>query len=41
MIGFLDDFSLTVDRKTFIVLDYAPIHWAKKLLTLRELWEKR
>jgi hypothetical protein len=40
MISFLDDFSLTVDRKTFIVLDNAPIHRAKKLLALRELWKK-
>lgn len=41
MIGFLDCFSLSIDRKTVIVLDNAPIHRAKKLLVLRELWEKR
>jgi len=41
MIGFLDEFSLTVRRKTVIVLDNAPIHRARKLLALRPLWEKR
>lgn len=41
MIGFLDNFSLSVARKTVIVLDNAPIHRAKRLLALRELWEKR
>lgn len=41
IIGYLDYFSMTVERKTVIVLDNAPIHRAKKLLALRELWEKR
>lgn len=41
MIGFLDNFSMNVRRKTVIVLDNAPIHRAKKLLALRDIWEKR
>ena len=41
IISYLDDFSLTIERKTVIVLDNAPIHGARKLLELRPLWEKR
>ena len=41
MISFLDDFSITVKRKTVVVLDNAPIHQAKRLLALRDIWEKR
>lgn len=41
MIGFLDSFSLSIVRKTVIVLDNAPIHRARKLFALRDLWEKR
>lgn len=41
MIGFLDSFSLSIARKTVIVLDNAPIHRARKLFALRDLWEKR
>lgn len=41
MINFLDSFSLRIDRKTVIVLDNVPIHRARKLLALRDLWEKR
>lgn len=41
MIGFLDNFSMTVRHKTVIVLDNAPIHRAKRLLALRDIWEKR
>lgn len=41
MIGFLDNFSMTVRRKTVVVLDNAPIHRAKRLLALRDIWERR
>lgn len=41
MISFLDGFSMTVRRKTVIVLDNAPIHRAKRLLALRNIWERR
>ena len=41
MIAFLDNFSMTVRRKTVVVLDNAPIHRAKRLLALRDIWERR
>ena len=41
MIGFQDNFSMTVRHKTVIVFDNAPIHRAKRLLALRDIWEKR
>lgn len=41
IIGYLDGLSLRIKRKTFVVLDNAKIHRAKKVMCHREIWEKR
>ncbi len=38
---FLDKFSLTVRRDTFIVLDNAKVHRSKHMKEMRKVWEKR
>jgi len=41
IVEFLDDLSLKIEKKTFIVLDNASIHKARKVLKLLECWQKR
>ena len=38
---FLDKFSLTIKRETFIVLDNAKVHRSKLMKEMRKIWEKR
>ncbi len=38
---FLDKFSLTIKRDTFIVLDNAKVHRSKLMKVMRSIWEKR
>ena len=38
---FLDKFSLTIKRDTFIVLDNAKVHRSKLMKEMRSIWEKR
>ena len=38
---FLDRFSLTVRKDTFIVLDNAKVHRSKYMKEMRKIWEKR
>lgn len=38
---FLDRFSLTIRRDTFIVLDNAKVHRSKLMKEMRSIWEKR
>lgn len=38
---FLDRFSLTIKRETFIVLDNAKVHRSKLMKEMRKIWEKR
>jgi transposase len=41
IVSFLDIFSLSVRKKTFIVLDNATVHRNHKIRELRPVWEKR
>ena len=41
VVEYLDAFSLTIKKDTFIVLDNASVHRNKKKKELRMLWEKR
>jgi transposase len=41
IIEYLDGLSFRIKRKTFVVLDNAKIHRAKKVMCYREIWEKR
>lgn len=41
VVEYLDAFSLSIKRDTFIVLDNASVHRNKKVRELRALWEKR
>ena len=41
VVEYLDAFSLTIKKDTFIVLDNASVHRNKKIKELRMLWEKR
>jgi len=41
MIGFLDDFSQTITKKTVVVLDNAPIHRSKIFAEKTKEWEKQ
>ena len=38
---FLDRFSMTIGKETFIVLDNARIHRSKHMMEMRRIWEKR
>lgn len=38
---FLDKFSLTIRKDTFIVLDNAKVHRSKYMKEMRKIWEKR
>lgn len=38
---FLDRFSMTIKKETFIVLDNARIHRSKLMMEMRRIWEKR
>ena len=38
---FLDRFSLTIRKDTFIVLDNAKVHRSKHMKEMRKIWEKR
>lgn len=38
---FLDRFSLSIKKDTFIVLDNAKVHRSKLMKQMREIWEKR
>lgn len=38
---FLDKFSLTIKRETFVVLDNAKVHRSKLMKEMRPIWEKR
>ena len=38
---FLDRFSLTIRKNTFIVLDNAKVHRSKHMKEMRKIWEKR
>ena len=38
---FLDKFSMTIKKETFIVLDNARIHRSKLMMEMRPIWEKR
>ena len=38
---FLDRFSMTITKETFIVLDNAGIHRSKLMMEMRRIWEKR
>lgn len=38
---YLDRFSMTIDKETFIVLDNAKIHRSKLMKEMRPIWEKR
>ena len=41
VVGFLDAFSLSVSKDTFVILDNASIHRSHKIRELRPIWEKR
>jgi transposase len=41
IVGFLDTFSLSVCKDTFVVLDNASVHRNHKIRELRPVWEKR
>ena len=41
IISFLDNFSLSVRKDTFVVLDNATVHRNHKIRELRPVWEKR
>lgn len=38
---FLDKFSMTIKKETFIVLDNAKVHRSKLMMEMRRIWEKR
>ena len=38
---FLDRFSLTIRKTTFVVLDNAKVHRSKYMKEMRKIWEKR
>lgn len=38
---FIDRFSMTIRKETFIVLDNAKIHRSKLMMEMRQIWEKR
>jgi transposase len=38
---FLDRFSLTIRKTTFVVLDNAKVHRSKHMKEMRKIWEKR
>jgi transposase len=38
---FLDRYSLTIKRETFIVIDNAKVHRSKLMKEMRRIWEKR
>lgn len=40
-ISFMDDFSLRIKKKTFVVFDNSTVHRNKKVNELRPIWEER
>jgi len=41
IVEFLDDLSLSIEKKTVIILDNASIHKARKVINLLECWQQR
>ncbi len=41
LVDYLDRFSMTIKKETFIVLDNAKVHRSKLMMEMRKIWEKR
>lgn len=41
LVDYLDRFSMTIKKETFIVLDNAKVHRSKLMMWMRKIWEKR